>query len=104
MHMLLLFVRLIEYKNAIPFTYISCRSIAKHKSKGAREFLIMADEFDGCECIWSHELAMQRLINFVSGQLIVDYVNVFVNVLFIFVSSTDTSESECLHRHRVHRW
>lgn len=26
----------------------------------------MGDEFDGCECIWSHEMAMQRLINFVS--------------------------------------
>ncbi|KAH8261455.1 hypothetical protein KR044_009572 [Drosophila immigrans] len=25
----------------------------------------MADEFDGCECIWSHELAMQRLLNFI---------------------------------------
>ncbi|XP_034475791.1 small integral membrane protein 14 [Drosophila innubila] len=25
----------------------------------------MGDEFDGCECIWSHELAMQRLINFI---------------------------------------
>lgn len=26
----------------------------------------MGDEFDGCECVWSHELAMQRLLNFVS--------------------------------------
>ncbi|ALC41035.1 CG13585 [Drosophila busckii] len=25
----------------------------------------MGDEFDGCECIWSHELAMRRLINFI---------------------------------------
>ncbi|XP_023177746.2 small integral membrane protein 14 [Drosophila hydei] len=25
----------------------------------------MADEFDGCECISTHELAMQRLINFI---------------------------------------
>uniref|UniRef100_W8BET7 Small integral membrane protein 14 n=1 Tax=Ceratitis capitata TaxID=7213 RepID=W8BET7_CERCA len=22
----------------------------------------MADEFDGCECVWSHEYAMQRLL------------------------------------------
>ncbi|XP_067632387.1 uncharacterized protein C34C12.4 [Eurosta solidaginis] len=22
----------------------------------------MADEFDGCECVWSHEFAMQRLL------------------------------------------
>ncbi|XP_055707862.1 small integral membrane protein 14 [Phlebotomus papatasi] len=22
----------------------------------------MADEFDGCECIWSHEIAMRRLL------------------------------------------
>ncbi|XP_059613635.1 small integral membrane protein 14 [Phlebotomus argentipes] len=22
----------------------------------------MGDEFDGCECIWSHELAMRRLL------------------------------------------
>lgn len=26
----------------------------------------MGDEFDGCECIWTHEMAMQRLLNFVS--------------------------------------
>ncbi|EDW02252.1 small integral membrane protein 14 [Drosophila grimshawi] len=25
----------------------------------------MGDELDGCECIWSHEMAMQRLINFI---------------------------------------
>ncbi|KAH8319647.1 hypothetical protein KR074_002825 [Drosophila pseudoananassae] len=25
----------------------------------------MSDNFDGCECVWSHELAMQRLINFI---------------------------------------
>ncbi|XP_059225098.1 small integral membrane protein 14 [Stomoxys calcitrans] len=25
----------------------------------------MGDEFDGCECVWSHELAMQRLLNFI---------------------------------------
>ncbi|XP_019891341.1 small integral membrane protein 14 [Musca domestica] len=25
----------------------------------------MADEFDGCECVWSHEWAMQRLLNFI---------------------------------------
>lgn len=23
----------------------------------------MSDEFDGCECIWSHELAMRRLLS-----------------------------------------
>uniref|UniRef100_A0A0K8TQD5 Small integral membrane protein 14 n=1 Tax=Tabanus bromius TaxID=304241 RepID=A0A0K8TQD5_TABBR len=23
----------------------------------------MGDEFDGCECIWSHELAMRRLLS-----------------------------------------
>ncbi|XP_022229753.1 small integral membrane protein 14 [Drosophila obscura] len=25
----------------------------------------MSDDFDGCECVWSHEFAMQRLINFI---------------------------------------
>ncbi|GAB0097000.1 small integral membrane protein 14 [Sergentomyia squamirostris] len=25
----------------------------------------MGDEFDGCECIWSHELAMRRLLNLI---------------------------------------
>ncbi|XP_075169343.1 small integral membrane protein 14 [Haematobia irritans] len=25
----------------------------------------MSDEFDGCECVWSHEWAMQRLLNFI---------------------------------------
>ncbi|XP_030375192.1 small integral membrane protein 14 [Scaptodrosophila lebanonensis] len=25
----------------------------------------MADEFDGCQCVWSHEFAMQRLLNFI---------------------------------------
>lgn len=23
----------------------------------------MSDEFDGCECIWSHEMAMRRLLS-----------------------------------------
>ncbi|XP_016947343.1 small integral membrane protein 14 [Drosophila biarmipes] len=25
----------------------------------------MSDDFDGCECVWSQEYAMQRLINFI---------------------------------------
>ncbi|EDV57020.1 small integral membrane protein 14 [Drosophila erecta] len=25
----------------------------------------MSDDFDGCECVWSQENAMQRLINFI---------------------------------------
>ncbi|XP_073844802.1 small integral membrane protein 14 [Musca autumnalis] len=25
----------------------------------------MGDEFDGCECVWSPEWAMQRLLNFI---------------------------------------
>uniref|UniRef100_D3TLT9 Small integral membrane protein 14 n=1 Tax=Glossina morsitans morsitans TaxID=37546 RepID=D3TLT9_GLOMM len=25
----------------------------------------MGDEFDGCECVWSHEYAMQRLLAFI---------------------------------------
>ncbi|XP_061392551.1 small integral membrane protein 14 [Musca vetustissima] len=25
----------------------------------------MGDEYDGCECVWSHEWAMQRLLNFI---------------------------------------
>jgi len=25
----------------------------------------MGDEFDGCECVWSHEFAMQRLLAFI---------------------------------------
>ncbi|TMW43489.1 hypothetical protein DOY81_011433 [Sarcophaga bullata] len=29
----------------------------------------MGDEFDGCECIWTHEMAMQRLLNFVSDRI-----------------------------------
>ncbi|EDX08567.1 GD11869 [Drosophila simulans] len=25
----------------------------------------MSDDFDGCECVWSQEYVMQRLINFI---------------------------------------
>ena len=35
----------------------------------------MSDEFDGCECVWSHEFAMQRLLNFVSILYILLLVN-----------------------------
>lgn len=37
----------------------------------------MGDEFDGCECVWSHEYAMQRLLAMVSWKP-------FVSKPFIF--------------------
>lgn len=48
----------------------------------------MGDEFDGCECIWSHEMAMQRLINFVSCHIhphkyiLYIYIYMFYSPLF----------------------
>lgn len=33
--------------------------------KGSVFFIKMSDEADACECVWSHEFAMQRLLAFV---------------------------------------
>lgn len=55
----------------------------------------MGDEFDGCECIWSHEMAMQRLINFVSCHIWTHKIYIFYTPPFSFSVQIRQNQNAC---------
>lgn len=79
-----------------------------------RSSLKMSDppDFDPCECVWNHELAMRRLISLVSLLFIFFLIVLFFSLTVYILSSpftillTASIISVVLHRHSVwwHSW